>query len=104
MSTNNVDPPGGITGEKPVVRKDSDHSDVSRSEVEDARHIPDSALDEGQRKRLEASAKLENPLAGLSPEELAQRGESFCKKHGLTDEEDIRAFRLGAMIAGNMNK
>ncbi|KAJ8121199.1 hypothetical protein ONZ43_g2288 [Nemania bipapillata] len=62
------------------------------------------ALDEGQKKRLEASAKLENPLAGLSPDELAQRGESFCKQHGLTDEEDIRAFRLGAMIAGNMNK
>ncbi|KAI1147224.1 hypothetical protein F4825DRAFT_158229 [Nemania diffusa] len=104
MSTNKSDPPGATMGEKPVTRKNSDRSDVSRTEVEDARHHQDGVLDEGQRKRLEASAQLENPLAGLSPEQLAQRGEDFCKKHGLADEEDLRAFRLGAMIAGNMNK
>ncbi|KAI1754741.1 hypothetical protein F4782DRAFT_491366 [Xylaria castorea] len=103
MSINKADPL--ISGDtKSAMRKDSEHSDVSRTEVEDSRLTPEKAPDEGQRKRLEASAKLENPLAGLSPEQLAQRGEDFCKQHGLTDEEDIRAFRLGAMIAGNMNK
>ncbi|KAI0445585.1 sugar transporter-domain-containing protein [Xylaria telfairii] len=106
MSINKADPlnPGDTTGEKSAIRKDSDHSDISRTEVENNRLTQDTALDEGQRKRLEASARLENPLAGLSPEQLAQRGEDFCKQHGLTDEEDVRAFRLGAMIAGNMNK
>ncbi|TGJ85376.1 hypothetical protein E0Z10_g3390 [Xylaria hypoxylon] len=105
MSTNKVDPQsGGTTGEKKVYRKDSDRSDISRTEVENSRLNQDTALDEGQRKRLEASARLENPLADFSPKQLAQRGEDFCKQHGITDEEDIRAFRLGAMIAGNMNK
>lgn len=104
MSDDKVDPQPGANTEKGALRKDSDHSGISRTEVEDNRLTQDSALDEGQRKRLEASAKLENPLAGLSPNELAQRGENFCKQHGFTNEDDIRAFRLGAMIAGNMNK
>lgn len=106
MSINKADPlnPGDTAGEKSAIRKDSEHSDISRTEVENNRLTQDTALDEGQRKRLEASARLENPLAGFSPQQLAQRGEDFCKQHGLTDEEDLRAFRLGAMIAGNMNK
>ncbi|GAW15377.1 hypothetical protein ANO14919_047860 [Xylariales sp. No.14919] len=101
MSTDKVDPQ---SGEKPSYRKDSDHSDISRTEVENNRLTQDTALDEGQRKRLEASTRLENPLAGFTPEQLGQRGEDYCKRHGITDEQDIRAFRLGAMIAGNMNK
>jgi hypothetical protein len=96
--------PGGTTGEKTVTRKDSEHSNISRTEIEDAHLTQDAMLDEGRKRRLEASAKLENPLAGLSPEQLAQRGEDFCRQHGITDEDDVRAFRLGAMIAGNMNK
>lgn len=105
MSTNSSDPASGeTTGEKLVPRKDSGHSDASRTEVENAHGAQGAALDESKKRRLEASALLENPLAGFSPDQLAQRGENFCKQHGLTDEEDIRAFRLGAMIAGNMNK
>ncbi|KAI1428825.1 hypothetical protein F5Y12DRAFT_799896 [Xylaria sp. FL1777] len=105
MSTDKVEPQsGGITGEKLAYRKNSDNSDVSRTEVENSRLTQDTALDEGQRKRLEASARLEHPLAGFTPDQLSQRGEDFCKQHGITDEEDVRAFRLGAMIAGNMNK
>lgn len=103
MSTDRLDPQAGEhTGEK--YRKGSEHSDVSRTEVENSRLTQDTALDEAQRKRLEASARLENPLAGYTPDQLAQRGEDFCKQHGITDGEDVRAFRLGAMIAGNMNK
>ncbi|KAI1825696.1 hypothetical protein F4861DRAFT_161772 [Xylaria intraflava] len=90
--------------EKPASRKDSDPSDVSHIEVQDGNADKVAGLDEGHRKRLEASAKLENPLAGLTPDELAQRGEDFCKQHGITGEDDIRAFRFGAMIAGNSNK
>ncbi|KAI1093753.1 hypothetical protein F5B19DRAFT_103455 [Rostrohypoxylon terebratum] len=100
MTSDSGDPPkDGALGEKKV----SDNSDVSRAEVED--HVgKDNILDEGVKHRLEASAKLENPLGGLTTEQLGQRGEDFCAKHGFTNEEDIRAFRLGAIIAGNMNK
>ncbi|KAI0974943.1 sugar transporter-domain-containing protein [Xylaria arbuscula] len=105
MSTEKIQPqPDSATTEKLGHRKDSDHSGVSRTEVENSRLTQDTAFDESQKKRLEASAKLEHPLAGFTPDQLAQRGEDFCMKHGITDEEDVRAFRLGAMIAGNLNK
>ncbi|KAK8094556.1 hypothetical protein PG997_001241 [Apiospora hydei] len=110
---------GSDNGEKKLSprRNSSNHSDASRSEIENtmsrdnththAKHLepePELELDEEQRKRLEASAKLENPLRGLSATELARRGEEFCARHGLTAEDDVRAFRLGAVIAGNMNQ
>ncbi|KAI1506519.1 sugar transporter-domain-containing protein [Biscogniauxia marginata] len=101
MASNSENPPsGGVLREKIPPRKDSDHSGISHDEIENRQ----SNLGEGQRKRLEASAKLENPLAGLTPDELATRGEEYCAKHGITDEADIRAFRLGAMIAGDYNR
>ncbi|KAF2994768.1 hypothetical protein E8E14_001894 [Neopestalotiopsis sp. 37M] len=112
--------PPGPTGNEKIHRKDSDHTEPTHSEVEhtssrgasyDDQHnntddigANNSNLDAEEKKRLEASAKLENPLAGLSPSELARRGEEFSARHGFTDEEDVRAFRLGAMLAGNMNK
>ncbi|KAK6081290.1 hypothetical protein SCUP515_02978 [Seiridium cupressi] len=111
MSSQPLDPTGT---EKLPPGKDSD-VDAERTELEhirsrdntvDGRHPSnlDPRLDPEERKRLEASAQLENPLAGLSQSELGRRGEEFCAKHGFNEEEDIRAFKLGAMIAGNMNK
>ncbi|KAK7977525.1 hypothetical protein PG996_003579 [Apiospora saccharicola] len=115
-------PNGSDNGEKKKLSpgNDSDHSeDISRSEIEnpmsrgdtidtveaDKQHVAaHPELDEEERKRLEASAKLENPLRGLSATELARRGEEFCARHGLTAEDDVRAFRLGAVIAGNLNQ
>jgi hypothetical protein len=58
----------------------------------------------GDKARQNASQKLANPLAGLSTDRLGAMGEEYAQKNGMTDEEDVRAFRLGAIIAGNMNK
>lgn len=57
--------------------------------------------DEDLRQRQDASARMENPLAGFSPEQVTRLAEEFCAKHGFTDEEDQRVFKLGAAIAGN---
>ncbi|KAI1388728.1 uncharacterized protein F4822DRAFT_429344 [Hypoxylon trugodes] len=107
MASNPQDPPTGGEKTEKVEKienpKESDNSDVSRAEIEN-RLSKDNALTEEQKQRFEASAKLENPLGGLTPEQLGQRGEEFCAKHGITGEDDIRAFRLGAQIAGNLNK
>jgi hypothetical protein len=59
------------------------------------------ASDEALRERREASQKLANPLAGLGPDQLAAMGEAYARQAGLTSDEDMRAFRLGAMIAGD---
>ncbi|KAK7724230.1 hypothetical protein SLS64_000564 [Diaporthe eres] len=57
--------------------------------------------DEELRQRHDASARMENPLAGFSREQVTRLAEEFCAKHGFTDDEDLRVFRLGAAIAGN---
>lgn len=44
---------------------------------------------------------MENPLAGFSREQVTRLADEFCAKHGFTDDEDLRVFRLGAAIAGN---
>ncbi|KAL1901397.1 hypothetical protein Sste5346_001802 [Sporothrix stenoceras] len=68
----------------------------------------DSAADLHERQAW--SHKLQNPLAGIDPEELANMGEAYARKHnvgikkgetGTVSDEDIRAFRLGAVIAAN---
>ncbi|RYP68019.1 hypothetical protein DL771_006942 [Monosporascus sp. 5C6A] len=61
-------------------------------------------LDNETRYLLEASVKLENPFHGLTPEELGRRGGEFCARHGIEGEDDVRAFRLSAMITGDMNR
>ena len=101
---------GGLAVPGTPPRKTSDGSEATRTEDErptpEEHSSPDalSGLDEDTRRRLEASAKLENPLHGLTPADLERRGEEFCARHGIEDAEDVRAFRLGAVIAGNMNK
>jgi hypothetical protein len=51
--------------------------------------------------RANINAKLASPLAGLTARELAAKGAAYCKDNAIGDEEDIRAFRLGAIIAQN---
>lgn len=89
--------------------KKEDHSSWSGSHAEiehrDVRHAAaSSSSDEALRERREASQKLANPLAGLGPERLAAMGEDYAKLAGLTSEEDMRAFRLGAMVAGDQTR
>lgn len=45
------------------------------------------------------NAILANPLAGYSNSQLMQMGEDYVRKHEIGNEEDIRAFRLAAIIA-----
>jgi hypothetical protein len=44
-----------------------------------------------------ANAKLANPLAGISHEQLMENGAEFARTHGLGDLEDL--FRKGALAA-----
>lgn len=78
---------------------DVEHKDVRRSSGHDTHQT---AVSDGPVKdRLGISKKLANPLAGLSQERLGAMGEDYAKLAGLTSEEDMRAFRLGAMVAGD---
>lgn len=52
-----------------------------------------------ERTRRNLNAKLSNPLAGYSHAELRKQGRVFALNHEIGDEEDIRAFELGAVLA-----
>jgi hypothetical protein len=77
-------------------RAEVEHHDYRQSESGSQGHLTAS-----DKQRLEASQKLANPLAGLSLERLGAMGEEYARTTGTTEEEDIRAFRLGAMLASN---
>lgn len=51
-----------------------------------------------------SSSSAAHPLANYSRSQLGQLGEQYARsQQGLTEEDDIRAFRLGAIIAGDMD-
>ena len=50
------------------------------------------------------NAKLANPLAFETHQTLRKRGREYALKHFLGDEEDVRAFELGACVAQDPNK
>jgi hypothetical protein len=54
--------------------------------------------------RRNVNAKLANPLAGMSIEELREEGREYAKFHGIVEEEDMRAFELGAILAQRPEK
>ncbi|WEW57043.1 hypothetical protein PRK78_002502 [Emydomyces testavorans] len=57
------------------------------------------SLSAAERARRNLNAKLANPLAGLSQAALRSRGERYARRHHIGDEDDIRAFALGAVLA-----
>lgn len=46
-----------------------------------------------------AKGSTSNPLAGYTVGELEEMGAAYAQKYELTDEEDIQAFRQGAVCA-----
>lgn len=75
-----------------------EHQDQAATSSITTRTVTDDAE---LKKRLEVSAKVENPFAGLKAQEIIRRAEEYCDAHGFITEEDRRVFRLGALIAGN---
>lgn len=56
-------------------------------------------LTAAERARRNLNAKLANPLAGFTHDELKKQGLRFSITHQMGDEEDIRAFEMGAVLA-----
>lgn len=56
-------------------------------------------LTAAERARRNLNAKLANPLAGFTHDELKKQGLRFSITHQVGEEEDIRAFEMGAVLA-----
>lgn len=91
--------------EKPTASlpRESRDSDGTATNVEDTAH----GVGDGRTRRksimdvddAHLSAAFENPLAGISKEQLMQDIETFCRENNLMDHID--AFRKGALVAQN---
>lgn len=97
-----------MASEKDTNLKPRRHSseDGSHTEVDHTEHRHTRPSDEGPfgSKTPMSQSKAAHPLAGYTHDQLAHMGEKYAREHqGLTDEQDIRAFRLGAVIAGDMD-
>lgn len=55
-------------------------------------------------KRAEMNAILANPLRGKSQKELMDLGVEYAQTHALVSPDDLRAFRLGAVLAAAPEK
>jgi len=55
--------------------------------------------DAEDRRRRELNLRIANPLGGYNAQQLGDMGEQYCRENQLGDDEDIRAFRLGAQVA-----
>jgi hypothetical protein len=54
---------------------------------------------DAERRRRELNMKIANPLGAYNAQQLGDMGEQYCRENQLGEEEDIRAFRLGAQVA-----
>ncbi|KAH7149893.1 hypothetical protein B0J13DRAFT_673666 [Dactylonectria estremocensis] len=79
--------------------------DASHAEIDHAEHQTRSSDEDiFNSNKPVSSSKAAHPLAGYTHQQLAHMGEQYAREHqGLTDEDEIRAFRLGAIIAGDMD-
>ncbi|KAM0325333.1 hypothetical protein ACHAQA_007318 [Verticillium albo-atrum] len=75
----------------------SSDSDGEKPQATIKSHTEELSEDELQ---MQASRRVGNPLAGFNAEQLSNMGYAYCTSHGITEEEDVRAFRLGAVLAG----
>lgn len=79
-----------------------EHDERNHSSMPSNRRV--SSITAAERARRNVNAKLANPLAGMSHATLENMGATYAKKHQVGDEEDIRAFRLGACLAQDPTK
>jgi hypothetical protein len=73
-----------------------EHADRSQSSASDLQLTSEQLAD---KRRREINFRLAHPLAGFTADQLGNLGEAYARDNNLGGDDDIRAFRLGAMIA-----
>lgn len=79
-----------------------EHDERNHSSIPSNRRV--SSITAAERARRNVNAKLANPLAGMSHATLENMGATYARKHQVGDDEDIRAFKLGACLAQDPTK
>lgn len=99
MSTSN----GAEPAEPVEKRESSPDSHIERKEdrksVGSAAHRPSVAASAAERARRNLNAKLANPLASYTYDELRKMGRAYAYEHAIAEKEDVRALEIGACLA-----
>ncbi|KAJ9649279.1 hypothetical protein H2199_000054 [Coniosporium tulheliwenetii] len=92
-------------------KTDNGAEDIEHQEKYDDTHRNSSyatprggSLTTGERARRKLNAKLANPLAGYTYDELRKMGCRYAMDYALAEPEDVRAFEIGAMLAQDPTK
>lgn len=89
-----------VPGEKPELSQESHIEDTSEPRNgSPPAHRASIAVSAAERARRHLNARLANPLQGYTYNELQKMGRAYALDHALTDEDDVRAFEIGASLA-----
>lgn len=93
---------GELSDATNVVKTEKEHDARNHSVAYSRR----GSVTAAEKARRNVNAKLANPLAGYSHAELEEQGTAYAQKYlaGDADEEDIRAFAKGAVLAQDPSK
>ncbi|GAA95856.1 hypothetical protein E5Q_02513 [Mixia osmundae IAM 14324] len=88
----------------PAERMQTDTALTKEKEKGETEHVDELNVLEAARKNRDllisnVNARLANPLAGYTPEQLQVMGRRYAREHGMEDKEDI--FAKGAVVAGD---
>jgi len=78
--------------------KENQDTERNKSAIS-ARRNTSVTLSAADRARRNLNAKLQNPLEEFSDDQLMDMGQDYCKEHAIGEPDDVRAFRLGAVLA-----
>ena len=94
-----LDPCSGSSATSPGVKRHLEPREYDEGNHSIAPSNRKLSLNAADLMRRNASAKLANPLAGISHAQLEEMGATYAMKYRIGDEEDVRAFRMGAVLA-----
>ncbi|WVF71916.1 hypothetical protein IAT40_006726 [Kwoniella sp. CBS 6097] len=92
------------TGSEPHLEMNRQASDGKPEKYHEVGHIEDiesSRADHIIARNRNVSAKIQNPLHGLSKETLTDMADRFCQEHGFEEKQDL--FRRAALVSQRPN-
>lgn len=96
---NEVDPKASTATDGTMIQ--GEHGDRNHAAGHTKRQ---NSMTAAERARRNVNAKLANPLAGYTHDELREMAAAYVKKHQIGGADDLRAFEYGAILAQDLEK
>lgn len=94
-----IDEKRAISPDSHIEHKDKRNDSACESPYPSTAYRPCVTASAAERARRNINARLANPLAHWSYQELRKMGRAYAYDNALADQEDVRAFEIGACLA-----